>query len=62
MLSLISAKNNPIYFTVWMNGVLIKMQLDTGASLSVISEETYKKLRDTRDLQDPAAELRTILA
>ena len=31
----------------------------TGVSLSVISEETYKKLGDMRDLQDPAAEPRT---
>ena len=44
---------------VCMNEVQIKMQLDTGASLSIISEETYKKLGDTRDLQDPLAELQT---
>ena len=46
LFSLTSAKNQPICFTVCMNGVLVKMQLDTGASLSVISEGTNSKLRD----------------
>ena len=43
-----------------MNGVQVKMQLDTGASLSVISEGTYSTLRDIpRALLEPNTELRT---
>ena len=61
LFSLTSAKNQPICFTVCMNGVQVKMQLDTGASLSVISEGTYSKLRDISGgaLQEPNTELRT---
>ena len=43
-----------------MNGVQAKIQLDTCASLSVISEGTYSKLRDISGaLQEPNTELRS---
>ena len=37
-------KNDPILVTVFLNGQIIEMQLDTGASVSIISETTYKSL------------------
>ena len=37
-------KNDPILVTVFLNGQKVEMQLDTGASVSIISETTYKSL------------------
>jgi len=34
----------PILVTLEVNGVNLTMELDTGATLSIISEETYHKL------------------
>ena len=34
-------KYDPILVTVFLNGQIIEMQLDTGASVSIISETTY---------------------
>ena len=36
-----SNKYPPIYITVWLNHVPTVMEVDTGATLSVMSEETY---------------------
>ena len=37
-------KNDPILVAVFLNGQIIELQLDTGASVSIISETTYKSL------------------
>ena len=36
-------ENDPLYVTVMANGKPLKMEIDTGASVSVISEDTYQK-------------------
>ena len=34
----------PILVTLQINGIDLKMELDTGATLSIISQQTYHKL------------------
>ena len=36
----------PIYQEVCINKVPVKMEVDTGASVSVVSEETYKVMQE----------------
>ena len=36
-------KTNPLYLTVSANGKPLKMEVDTGAGVSIISEETYHR-------------------
>ena len=49
-----SAKVNPILVTVKLNGVATEMEVDTGASMSIISTTTYEQLWPNR--QGPTLE------
>ena len=46
-------KTNPIVLTVHVNKAVLPMELDTGASLSVISEDTYKSIFSVTDQLKP---------
>ena len=54
-------KCDPIMTMVTANGVELKMEVDTGASVSIISEYTYNKLRthNMPPLQETTLKLRT---
>jgi len=57
-----SSCSSPIFITVKLNGVDLTMELDTGATLSLISERTYKDLFPTEIapcLQTSKAQLKT---
>ena len=41
------SRKNPFMVDMTLNGLSVKMELDTGASHSVISEDIYHQLRDT---------------
>ena len=43
MFQLINSRNDPLYITVSVNQVPIKMEIDTGATLTVISESMYRQ-------------------
>ena len=43
MFQLTDSRNDPLYITVSVNQVPIKMEIDTGATLTVISESTYRQ-------------------
>ena len=42
-------KTNPIVLTVHVNRAVLPIELDTGASLSVISEDIYKSIFNVTD-------------
>uniref|UniRef100_A0A8C2FFT4 Gypsy retrotransposon integrase-like protein 1 n=2 Tax=Cyprinus carpio TaxID=7962 RepID=A0A8C2FFT4_CYPCA len=44
MFNLSESRSDPLYATIQVNGASLKMEIDTGASASIISEETYGKL------------------
>ncbi len=44
MFNLSETRSDPLYATVQVNGASLKMEIDTGASASIISEETYVNL------------------
>ncbi len=44
MFNLSETRSDPLYATIQVNGASLKMEIDTGASASIISEETYGKL------------------
>ena len=44
MFQLTNSRNDPLYITVRVNQVPIKMEIDTGATLTVISESTYRQV------------------
>ena len=44
MFQLTNSRNDPLYITVSVNQVPIKMEIDTGATLTVISESTYRQV------------------
>ena len=58
-----SCHKNPYMVTVQLNGLEVKMELDTGASLSVISEDVYTQLKNikgsTLNLQDTKLTLKS---
>ena len=58
-----SSHKNPYMVTVELNGLEVKMELDTGASLSVISEDVYTQLKNiegsTLNLQDTKLTLKS---
>ena len=58
-----SCHKNPYMVTVQLNGLDVKMELDTGASLSVISEDVYTQLKNiegsTLNLQDTKLTLKS---
>ncbi|XP_043245742.1 uncharacterized protein LOC122393604 isoform X2 [Amphibalanus amphitrite] len=55
----VSNKKKPATVTVGIEGVDVVMELDTGASCSIINESTYKQLESTIKLQAPQSVLRT---
>ena len=60
MLSILTGKVKPIVITVNVNGTDILMEVDTGASLSVISEQTFKAIvSPTDELQATSITLTT---
>lgn len=61
MFSVVST-SKPITLPVTINGRPVPMELDTGASVSVISESTYKTLLETSmPLQPSSIRLRTYM-
>nr|XP_055046280.1 LOW QUALITY PROTEIN: uncharacterized protein K02A2.6-like [Misgurnus anguillicaudatus] len=52
MFNLQDARTEPLFATIQINGASLRMEIDTGASASLISEETYEKLWPTA--QSPA--------
>ena len=44
MFQLTNSRNDPLYITVRVNQAPIKMEIDTGATLTVISESTYRQV------------------
>ncbi len=44
MFQLTDSKSDPLYITVKVNQAQIKMEIDTGATLTVISEATYRRV------------------
>ena len=59
MFTLPSAKVAPIQLSVEIDGTPLLMELDTGASLSIISESVYKMLPSQPLLEPCSAKLRT---
>ena len=62
MFQLRSDKNEPLYVTVQVAGVPVQMEIDTGATVSVISKATYQAAWEGRQaptLQRTAVKLRT---
>ena len=61
MFPLRSSKYDPIYVTIFANKAPIVMEVDTGATLSVISEKTYGRVWGTNPppLSNSTAKLRT---
>ena len=55
----VSNKKKPVTVTVWIEGLDVVMELDTGASCSIINESTYKQLESAIKLQAPQSVLRT---
>jgi hypothetical protein len=43
--------SEPIYQEVLINTIPVKMEVDTGASVSVITHSTYQKIRECTDIQ-----------
>ena len=44
MFQLTNNRNDPLYITISVNQVPIKMEIDTGATLTVISESMYRQV------------------
>ncbi len=62
MFNLSETRSDPLYATVQVNGASLKMEIDTWASASIISEETYGKLwsnERTQALCESPIKLRT---
>ena len=59
MLTVPSSKQDPIQITVDVDNFPLSMELDTGASLSNISETIYKKLPSVPKLKPTSANLTT---
>ena len=59
MYNLLGPQTNPIQVTVSIENQDVLMEVDTGASLSVISETTYKSLSSVPPLQSTQAKLCT---
>ena len=59
MFTLPSSKQDPIQITVDVDNYALPMELDTGASLSIISETVYKNLPSAPKLQSTSAQLKT---
>ena len=59
LLSLSSSSSEPIIIPVKVNGQLLNMELDTGAAVSLISEETYRCHWADRPLQNSDTKLKT---
>ena len=62
MFALKGASCDPVIKQVYINGVLVDMELDTGASASIICEETYRSIADQgmfEPLQEPTIKLNT---
>ena len=62
MFALKGASCDPVIKQVYINGVLVDMELDTGASASIICEETYRPIADQgtfEPLQEPTLKLNT---
>ena len=58
-----SNRSPPILITLKVNGADLTMELDTGATLSLISEQTYKKIIPVKaapHLVDLKAQLKSI--
>ena len=49
----IKGKSNPIIWTVRVNKAVLRMELDPGASVSIISEDTYKSISIADDQLPP---------
>ena len=47
MFNLQGTQGKPFIVPVQLNGCTLEMEIDTGASLSIISEQTYKSLWST---------------
>ena len=59
MFTLPSSKQDPIQITVDVDNFLLSMELDTGVSLSIISETVYKNLPSVPKLEPTSASLTT---
>ena len=46
MYTIRNRKTKPLIVNVELNGVSTSMEVDTGASVSIVSEQLFKKLRD----------------
>ena len=53
------ASQNPYVVTLTVDGKQLQFEVDTGASLSLISEETYKEFWPDMSLQDTTVNLKT---
>ena len=54
------ASADPLIIVIYMDGVPVEMEFDTGASLSIISESTYNKvLKSCRELERTNIKLKT---
>ena len=51
--------SKPYVVDVFINDAPVKMELDTGASVSVLNEATYRGLQQSIPLQPAAGQLRT---
>ena len=59
MFTVSSQKNAPLVIEFAVNGQALKMELDTGASISLISEEQYNQLQDVPTLEKSSVILQT---
>ena len=60
MFNLSKPSSKPYYIAMHLNNTLVQMELDTGASVSVINHSTYRSLQsDSPPLQPAKANLRT---
>ena len=49
----------PLLVTVSINNASVEMEVDTGASVSIISEETYNHLWSPGDAPSPGSQYKT---
>ena len=59
LFSVSSQENAPLVIEFTVNGQPLQMELDTGASISLISEQQYKQLQDASPLEKSSVILRT---
>ena len=57
----VSAKTSPFTVQVKLDGVQVDMEVDTGASVSLMSESTFKRIWPQRSLEPSQVHLRTYL-